>query len=89
MTIGATLPAGFTVTVTSSDPVSAPSYTLRRSTYVPAALKLTLVVSAVGAVNVAVPGPLTCDHVSVGVGSTCPSSVTVAVSVAVAGNVIT
>ena len=77
-TVSVATPSGNTVTVTSSEDWSALSSPVSRRTYVPAVSKDTDVVGELGSVNVAVPGPLTCDHVRVTVpgGFGSPSSVT-------------
>src|SRR5439155_24117565 len=78
--------SGLTLMMTSSLPVSFPSLTVSRSTYVPDVLKETVVVGWSGGVNVTVPGPMNLDHEYV---STRPrgngSSVALPVSEAVAG----
>src|SRR5690606_4894592 len=74
-----TADAGLTSTVTSSATASAASLAISRSTYVPGALKLAVVVAALRPWKVTVPGPLTTLHDSVvkpgGLGR--PSSLTV------------
>src|SRR5688500_15951527 len=55
-------PAGFTVTTTSSVPVSAESLTVSRKVYVPAVVNVAVVANAVGAENVTPGGPATTDH---------------------------
>ncbi len=71
-----------TVTVTSSEPVKSESLAVRRNTYVPAWLKLAVVVAWLALPKVTSPGPLTLVHVddtTTHAGS--PSSVTVPLSV--------
>src|SRR5574339_317088 len=64
--VSSTVPAiAFTVLVTSSLFDSALSFAVSRSTYVPAALKLAVVSTALALPNVTVPGPLTFDQVVV------------------------
>src|SRR5215510_769384 len=77
-----------TVTVRSSLDVSAPSETLNRNTYAPAAENVALVMSAAEFPNVTVPGPLTLLHTAVsadGVG--CPSSFAMPANVTDEGSV--
>src|SRR6059036_313050 len=57
--------AGFAVMVASSLPVRALSETVNRTTYTPLALNVAVVLSALGLLNVTVPGPLTLLHVLV------------------------
>jgi hypothetical protein len=52
------------VKVTTSEDWSAPSSAVARSTYVPAAGKMTVVAAAFGAAMFAAAGPLVCDHVT-------------------------
>ena len=78
-----------TVIVMSAVLESALSLAVSRSTYVPAAEKLAVVMSVLTLLNVTVPGPLTLDQVVVTalpVGK--PSSVTVPFRLAEAGRVM-
>ena len=83
-------PAGLTVTVRSSDALNAPSSPVSLSTYVPAALKSAVVLSAFALPNVTVPGPLTfvqaVETAAGGFGS--PSSVTAPLKLADPGSMI-
>ncbi len=89
MTTGAWF-AGCTVTVTSSNALSALSFAVNRSTYVPAAEKLAVVSTNAALPKVTVPGPPIWVHVVVTVagGLGKPSSVTVPSSTAFAGSAI-
>ena len=83
-------PPLLTVTVTSSLLDTALSSPVSRSTYVPAAEKLAVVLTALAFAKLTVPGPLTFDQTVVtapgGLGN--PSSVTLPASVALDGSVI-
>src|SRR2546422_10007496 len=83
-------PADGTVTlmVTVSVPLSAPSFAVSISTYVPGAEKLAVVFSSSGCANVTIPGPLTWLHAVLTSMPGNPSSVYVPVSTACAGSVI-
>jgi hypothetical protein len=81
---------GLTTTAMSSLLETALSLAVSRNTYVPTAENNTVVLTTSGSVNVTVPGPLTCVHVTVTVagGLGNPSSVTVPFNKALAGSVI-
>ena len=68
-----------TMTVTWSLTVNCVSVALNFKTYTPSALKVTVLLSALGEAKVAVPGPLACDHVVVSAAG-APSSVAVALT---------
>src|SRR5262245_54362370 len=76
-----------TTILTSSLAESRPSLTVTRRVYVPPAVNDALVVAESGELTVT-PVPLTTVHAYVSVPFGRPSSVAIAVSVAVAGNVI-
>src|SRR5437867_2844912 len=82
-------PAELTVIVTSSREDKAPSLAVKRSTLVPAAEKLAVIVSALTLPNVTFPGPLTFDQVVVSVlPAGKPSSLAVPFKLAEAGSVM-
>src|SRR6267142_519747 len=81
--------AGLTTIVTSLLEDKAPSLAVNRSTYVPAADKLAVVLCAFALPNVTVPGPLTLDQVVVSMlPAGRPSSVAVPFNLAEAGRVM-
>ena len=80
--------AALTTTVSVSVLVSAPSFALSISTYVPALENVAVVASSCENAKVTVPGPLTWLHVEIGSPPGRPSSVMVPESDACAGNVI-
>ena len=75
--------------MTSAELVSSLSVAVSRSTYIPAAEKLAVMLSALTLPKVTVPGPLNFDHVTVSVlPAGRPSSVAVPVRLAEAGSVM-
>ena len=80
--------AALTVTVSVSVLVSAPSFALSISTYVPALENVAVVAHSFGCAKVTVPGPLTLLHVPIGSPPGSPSSLTVPESDACAGSVM-